>query len=299
MKTYLDCIPCFFKQAIEACRMTGLSSDKTKSVLDNVALHLPEIEMTSSPPETAAVIHRIIREQTQNPDPYKELKRRSNEISAKVYPDLKQLVHNSENRLLKAVEIAIAGNIIDYGALFDLDLHKEISVLLESEEEKIKNENSKYFCYIDFLTALKDSKTLLYLADNAGEIFFDKILLEEIRAACPRIKIYFAVRGFPVINDCTGADADTANMNKLATVIENGSDAPGTIFSACSKEFMKIWAQCDLIISKGQGNFESLSGTNGNIFFLFIAKCRVLAHDIGCGIRDVILYKNIPRTIPG
>jgi uncharacterized protein with ATP-grasp and redox domains len=292
MKTYLDCIPCFFKQAIEACRMTGLPAAKTKLILDMVALHVPEIQMTWSPPEMAAVIHRIIREQTQNPDPYQELKRKSNETSSKIYPELKRMVRNAKNRLLKAVEIAVAGNIIDYGAPFELDINKEFNSILESEEDKIKNEDSKYFSYVDFIKALKDAKTLLYLADNAGEIFFDKVLLEEIIAAYPRIKIHVAVRGFPIINDCITADAMAAGIDKLATLVANGSDAPGTILSSCSREFMKIWNQSDLIISKGQGNFESLSEAEGNIFFMFIAKCRMVAHDIGCNIRDVILYKN-------
>ncbi|MBN2534428.1 MAG: DUF89 family protein [Spirochaetales bacterium] len=292
MKTYLDCIPCFFKQSIEACKMIGLSDDKIKSILDKVALHLPEIKMLCSPPEMGGIIHRIIREQTNNPDPYKELKEKSNEIALTIYPDLKRIIQNSENRFLKAIEIAIAGNIIDYGAIFDLDLNKEIRFLLDSEEEKMKKEDSKYFTYTDFIESLKNAKTLLYLADNAGEIVFDRILIEEIIALYPAIHIYCAVRGYPVINDCTVVDAVSAGIDRFVTVISNGLDIPGTIVKSCSEEFRNIWNQSDLIISKGQGNFESLSVTKKNIFFMFIAKCQVLTRYIGCNVRDIILCRN-------
>lgn len=292
MKTYLDCIPCFFKQAIEACKILGLPDDKIKSILDKVAIQIPEIKMTSSPPEMGRIIHRIIREQTNNPDPYKKFKQKSNEIALETYPNLKRIVQNSENRLLKAIGLAIAGNIIDYGAIFDLNINKEINSILDSEEEKIKNENSKYFGYMDFIKSLKNTKILLYLADNAGEILFDRILIEEIIASYPNIKIYCAVRGSPIINDCNFDDAVSAGIDKLSTIISNGSDAPGTILDSCSKNFLKIWNQSDLIISKGQGNFESLSGVQDNIFFMFIVKCQVLAKDIGCNLRDVILCRN-------
>jgi uncharacterized protein with ATP-grasp and redox domains len=292
MKTYIDCIPCFFKQAIEACKMTGLSDDKTKEVLNKIALQIPEMPMTSSPPEMGMIIHRIIREQTNDPDPYYKIKQRSNEIASAIYPDLKEIVQNSENRLLKAVEIAIAGNIIDYGAIFDLNIIEEINSIVASEEDKIKNVDGKYFAYADFIKALKEAKTLLYLTDNAGEIVFDKILLEEIIAEYPNLYIHIGVRGNPIINDCTIDDATFSEIDKLAPIISNGSDAPGTLLESCSKEFLDIWNKSDLIISKGQGNFESLSHGQRNIFFMFIAKCQALAKDIGCNVRDVILYRN-------
>jgi len=271
--------------------MTGLSDDKTKSILDKVALEVPGINMFSSPPEMARIIHRIIREQAGNPDPYKHLKQKSNEIVLAAYPDLKKIVRESEDRILKAVEIAVAGNIIDFGALFNLNINKEISAILDVGEEKIKNKDSEYFAYKDFIRSLENTKTLFYLADNAGEIVFDRILMEEISAFNPSIKIYCAVRGAPVLNDCNIDEAVSAGVDKLATIISNGVDAPGTILDLCSVEFLNIWNKSDMIISKGQGNFESLSHARGNIFFMFIVKCSVLARDIGCHLRDVILCR--------
>ena len=116
--------------------------------------------------------------------------------------------------------------------------------------------------------------------------------MEEIAASFPAVKIYCAVRGHPVLNDCTVDDTVVSGIDGLAMVISNGSDAPGTLLNSCSQEFLHIWDGSDMIISKGQGNFESLSGVRGNIFFMFIVKCRVLARDIGCDLMDVILCRN-------
>ena len=292
MKTYLECIPCFFKQTIEACKMMGLPEEKTKEILNKVALQIPNIEMNATPPAMGRIIHNIVKKHTNNPDPYKEIKMKSNKIALAFYPGLKEMVRNSENRLLKAVEIAIAGNIIDYGAIFNLNIEKELNLILNSEEEKIKNEEAKYFAFSEFVKSLKSTKTLLYIADNAGEIVFDRILIEEIQTYYPDIHLYCAVREKPIINDCIISDAVSVGIDKIATVISSGSDGPGTILELCSREFLDIWDKSDLIISKGQGNFESLSGAMGNIFFMFIVKCRVLSQDIGCNLRDVILCRN-------
>ncbi|MBN1697142.1 MAG: DUF89 family protein [Spirochaetales bacterium] len=290
MKTYLDCIPCFFRQTIEACRMIGLSDGAVKRILDEVARHIPEIELEDSPPVMGSIIHRIIREETNNPDPYKHIKKKSNDLVLSLYPLLKKKVENSQDRILEAVEIAIAGNIIDYGALFRLDLHAEIDAIINMEDAGIKNEDPRFFAYRDFIASLERAKTILYCADNAGEIVCDRILIEEIHAAFPATRIVCAVRGGPIINDCLVSDAVEAGIDKTARVIANGVDAPGTLLGACSKEFLDAWRVSDMIISKGQGNFESLAGNEGNIFFMFIVKCGVLAADIGCRIRDVILY---------
>ncbi|MBN1412367.1 MAG: DUF89 family protein [Spirochaetales bacterium] len=291
MKTYFECIPCFFKQAMEACKMINLPAEKTKAVMDAVALEIPRLDMTASPPEMAMIIYRIIREKSNNRDPYLRIKRKSNETALAVYPGLKKIVKRSRNRLLKAVEIAIAGNIIDYGALSDLDLNKEIRAVLNSEEKTLEKEKNIYFNFDGFRDSLEKAKSVFYLADNAGELVFDRILIEEIRDMYPDIKIFCAVRGYPAINDCLMQDAITCGIDRLATVVSNGSDAPGTLLESCSREFLDIWKSSDLIISKGQGNFESIADQKENIFFLFIVKCGVLARDIGCRLRDVILYR--------
>lgn len=291
MKTYLDCIPCFFKQAIQACSMLELDKDRIKRILDRVALALPSFPLAATPPEMGQLIHKIIRQETGNPDPYKELKLRSNEISLKLYPALKQQVKTAQDPLLKAVELAIAGNIIDYGARSNLDVQNELDKIIALEEQRIDREDSDLFNYSRFTHSLKEARTILYLADNAGEIVFDKILIEEIINVYPDKEIHVAVRGGPVINDCTVEDARHCGMDKTAHLISNGSDSPGTLLHLCSEEFQALYKKSDLIISKGQGNFESLVDENKNIFYLFMVKCPVLSADLHCELNDTVLKK--------
>lgn len=290
MKTYIDCFPCFFKQCIAACKLIELSEEKTKSIIDKVAAIIPQIKMTATPPEIGAIIHKIIRNETGIPDPYRKIKEQSNKLAQSISPGLRKRISQSANPLLTAVEIAIAGNIIDYGAFSQINIDEEISKILKNEDAHINQESKKYFDFSSFEKALEKCSTLLYLGDNAGEIAFDKILLEVIKKRFPKIKIYFAVRGAPIINDALESDALDLKIHEVAEIINNGSDAPGTILESCSEKFKKIWKQSDLIISKGQGNFESLSEEKSNIYFLLIVKCQVLARDLGCELRDVILY---------
>lgn len=291
MKTFLDCIPCFFKQAISACRMIGLEDGKIKIVLDEIGHCLSSIELSSPPPEMGRRIQKIIREKTGNADPYKQLKRDSNRVALALYPLIKEKVTSAENRLLKAVEIAIAGNIIDYGALSDLDIKNEVERIVNSEKQTIRCEDEELFSFFDLVASLEKAETILYLADNAGEAVFDRVLLEEIVDTYPYKKIYFAVRGRPIINDCLTSDALECGIQNSAEIVSNGSDAPGTLLHLCSEEFNDLFNKSDMIISKGQGNFESISGTEKDIFFMLVVKCNVLANFIGCKVRDAVLKK--------
>jgi uncharacterized protein with ATP-grasp and redox domains len=296
MKTYLDCIPCFFKQAISACAMINLSESHTKDILNRIALKLPDFPLSATPPEMGQIIHRIIREQTGNPDPYNQLKKQSNKLALTLYPTLKQKVKNAQDPLLTAVELAIAGNIIDYGARSDLDLNSELDKIITTEEQSISREDSVLFNYSGFMKQLKSAQTILYLADNAGEIVFDKVLIEEIKAFYHDKIIYVAVRGGPIINDCTLEDARLCSIDVIAHLLPNGSDAPGTIVHQCSDEFQDIYKNIDLVISKGQGNFESLSDMNKNIFYLFMVKCPVLSSELNCKLKDIVLKSNNTRN---
>ena len=136
--------------------------------------------------------------------------------------------------------------------------------------------------------AVDEARDILYLADNAGEIVFDRLLIEEM----PRDRITLVVRGSPVINDATREDAEAAGLSSLVTVIDNDSDVPGTILESCSPDFRSRFAQCDLVIAKGQGNYETLAGENQNIFFLFKTKCPVIARDVGNEVGQMAVCVN-------
>ena len=296
MKTYLDCIPCFFKQALEASRIAGASQETQKKIFDKLSENLSRISLSSSPPEMGRVIYGLVREITSKKDPYKKIKDKSNKLALKLYDRLKHKISRSDDRLLTAVELAIAGNIIDYGVKNSLDVNKELNKILNEEKKTLKKEDSLLFRFRYFKEVLNKAGNILYLADNAGETVFDRILIEEIKGIDRDKKVIYAVKEKPIINDALLEDAYRCGINKIAEVISCGSDAPGTILSLCSEDFLKIYKETDMIISKGQGNFEALSQEKRPIFFLFMAKCPVVAKDVGCNLGDVILLYHLGRN---
>jgi damage-control phosphatase, subfamily I len=290
MKMHLDCIPCFFKQALQTARVVNADKTTQKSILDEIAGIIPSLSMDTSPPEIGKIIYGIVTKITKNNDPYKKIKDTSNKLALAAYPDLKKKVNNSQDELLMAVKLSIAGNIIDYGANIELDIKAELKKILAFEEEAIKQESKLIFDYEDFKLRLLATNKLLILGDNTGEIVFDKLLMEEIIKIKPDIKITYAVKERPIINDALVEDALYCGLDELANVISSGSDAPGTVLSLCSDSFKAVFNEADLIISKGQGNFEALSKVSSqSMFFLFMAKCPVIAEEVGCNLNDINL----------
>jgi len=289
MRTYLDCIPCFFKQAIESARIAGADEKTQKRIIDRIAKALPKIPLTSSPPEVGRLIYGTVRKLTRVKDPYKKNKIKSNNQALGLYKKLKKKVKNSQNHLLMAVRLAIAGNIIDYGVSANINVSKELNKILKKEHKAIKSESKHLFNYKSFRKYLEKAKTVLYIGDNAGEIVFDRILIEEIKKLDNTKKIFYAVKDKPIINDALKEDAHQCKIDKIAEVISSGLDVPGTVLSLCSKSFLEVYKKADMIISKGQGNFEALSDHKKKILFLFMAKCPVVAKHLNCRIGDIIL----------
>lgn len=296
MNVYLECIPCFFKQAIEASRLSKASAEKQIRILREIAKKISTAELSCSPPEMGKIVYGSVRKVTRSQDPYKKIKIKSNKLALALYPKLTSSIQRSKNSLLKAVRLAIAGNIIDYGVKNSLDIDAELSRILNMEDRAIRDENPALFNFNAFQKSVKDSKTILYIGDNAGEIVFDKLLITEIKRLYKDKSIFYAVRGKPIINDALKEDAMQCGLGDVARIISSGLDIPGTVLSLCSRKFLDIYRKADMVISKGQGNFEALSDKSKNIFFLFMAKCLVLARHINCKIGDIILYKNKPRT---
>lgn len=295
MKTYLDCIPCFFRQMIETLRICGVDESVQHQAILELADKLQTFSLKSSPPEIAREIHKILNKATGDDDLFREIKIKSNNLVLAIYDQLKKKVDSSNDKLLMAVELAIVGNIIDYGVKKSLDVDSEIKKILAEEHKAIKATDERLFEYKKFKDTLIASNTILYLADNAGEIVFDRLLLELIHSKYPNKKVIFAVKEKPIINDAVLKDAYDCHIDEFAELISSGSDAPGTVLDLCNSEFMEIYKSADMIISKGQGNFEALSNTDRPIFFLFMAKCQVIADDISsriaeCQVGNVILH---------
>jgi len=289
MRTCHDCIPCFFKQALAASRIAGADDATQREILNEVARHVPDFQFHASPPEMARIIYKIVNEMTGVEDPYLRIKNECNRFALDIYNKLIDKLNNSEDKLLTAVELSIAGNIIDYGPKNTLQVDDELEKILSDEHQKIQHEKNRFFQYDQFKASLSQTDNILFLADNAGEIVFDRVMLEVIKQQYPQLPIWFAVKEKPAINDALEQDAVACGLHKVAQVISSGSDAPGTILELCSESFQKIFREADMVISKGQGNFETLSDVNRPIFFLLIAKCPVIASHIGCGVGDIIL----------
>ncbi len=283
MRTYFDCVQCFVRQALDAARHLTDDEKIQEQVLRGVLSQSSEMDFYKSPPEKGQSIHRMIRELLHDDNPYREIKDHSNRFALKLMPELHELIGNSADPFETAVRYAIAGNIIDFGASSHVDESIVRNTLGEAVHKPL------YPCGIGmFSEAVENASDILYLGDNAGEIVFDRVLVEQL----PAEKVTFVVRGRPVLNDVTLEDARFVGMADLVEVIDNGSDAPGTLLDDCSEYFLTRFEKADLIISKGQGNYESLSESTKNIMYVLMAKCSVVAQDIGCDVGSFILLDN-------
>ncbi len=268
MRTSLDCIPCFVRQTLDACRMVTDDPAIHEQMLREVLQWISKMDLTLSPPALAQRIHRRLREITGVDDPYEADKAAHNQLALDLLPPLEKKVQESSDPLMEAAHLAIAGNIIDLGAKSGLSEIDVLDALQHAADVELTGDLKT------FRSAVSSAKRILYLADNAGEIIFDRLLIEQLGGG----RVTVAVRGHPIINDATRIDAQTAGLDEITTVIDNGSDAPGTILEECSDAFQRCFQEADLIISKGQGNFETLGGSPvPNLFFLFKVKCPVVA----------------------
>ncbi|MDP2236313.1 MAG: ARMT1-like domain-containing protein [Bacteroidales bacterium] len=230
-------------------------------------------------PEKARLLNKIFCQITGVPDPYSEEKDTSNKIAKRYYKKWRMKVLETENPFDMALRLAIAGNIIDYGASDTFNISETIDHVLKSD-----------FAINDAVLLkrkIKESKKILYIGDNAGEIVFDKLFIETMM----HNDITYAVKGSPVMNDVTIQDAIDVGMDWVADLISNGYDAPSTILSQCSDTFLKVYDEADLIISKGQGNLEGLfEENNSKIFFLLMIKCDVIAEILKVKKGDFVVY---------
>lgn len=272
-----DCIPCAIGSLITLFHKGVVPEEKQEPAIRALLAYFSRLDFNQSLPQMGKEMHRLIRGVLENPDPYAEIKRTFNQRMLEAYPELKRLVDEAPDPFSMALRLAIAGNIIDFGPNRPFDFEATLEraktmVLAVDQSESLR-------------AALPLSKTLLYLGDNAGEIVMDRILLETVRHP----NVYFAVRGAPVINDATIEDARAAGIDKIARVISNGDDAPGTILEETSPEFRNIFDRADLVIAKGQGNFEGLYGIDKNIYYILMAKCDHVAAHLGVRKGDLVV----------
>ena len=271
MQTSFDCLPCFIRQAVDAARAFSADEALREKIVREVLGWASEMDFSRPPALIGGRIHRRLRELTGRTDPYREEKDLQNQMALRLLPRLEEEVAASADPVWTAARLAIAGNLIDLGVsgkFSEEDLLRDLHDALDGPFAGPREA---------FLKEVEGAERILYLADNAGEIVFDGLLIDRLSPE----RVTLAVRGTPVLNDATLADAETAGLAGRVETVENGSDLPGTLLEECSEEFRRRFARADLILAKGQGNFETLSGRDANVVFLFKAKCSVVARRAG------------------
>lgn len=271
MNTHLDCIPCFVRQGLEAARFVTSDHAVHERILRDVLQDAAQMDFAQSPPAVGQRLHRRLRQLSGVADPYRGVKDRFNAMALEMAPDLVTEIENAVDPLLRALRLAIAGNVIDLGVKGGIGEGEVREAIHNTLNEPFRGDIE------DFRAAVRGARDILYLADNAGEIVFDRLLVERLAPT----RVTLAVRGSPVLNDATRDDAEVAGLCQIVEVVDNGSDAPGTILADCSDDFRRRFEAADLIIAKGQGNFETLSDEDANIYFLLKAKCSVIAARLG------------------
>lgn len=282
MKTYLDCIPCFLQQVLEAARFVTSDEEEQEKVMRAVLAALQECDFKCTPPEIAHKAHFTAIEALGVYDPYNEVKKKSNTMVATMYTELERDITASDDPATMAVRLAIAGNIMDCAPRQGFDIRKTVAAVKTSKIAVDHTQSLK--------RDLKNAKIIAYVADNAGEIVFDKLFIETMESLYSTKEWHVYVRGRPIINDATVEDATQVGLHTLDTVTIKRLDMDKEYDSRTDPHVLDSFKKADVVISKGQGNYEILSNATGiNFYFLLMVKCPVVADDVGVSVGDIVV----------
>lgn len=293
MKLDLNCITCNINQAIKIMELFEVDRNIKEEMMREVLEYLSNADYSKCNPEIIAGTWDIILKYIENDNPYGDIKKYYNMEILKMTEAIDSLIENSDDKFNTALKIAIAGNLIDFAAKhkFDLEMLKEKIMNIEGLNLAINHSKDLY-------ERLKTAKTVMYLGDNCGEICLDKLFIKYIKSEFPNIEVYFGVRGKIIVNDVTFDDALMVGMQEVAAVIENGDSSLGTVIERVSDEFKEKFYHADVVIAKGQGNYESLSESDkNNIFHLFMAKCEPVSNALGVKSMSILCVENKPSNL--
>lgn len=285
MRIHDKCLPCVIHQVIKVANITGVTTKE--ELLREVFAYLSKMSFDVTTPEIIGEIFEMIKVHTSNEDPYKETRNYYNSMFLEMLPEFEKTIEKSNNSFYLAIRYAIVGNIIDFNPIHNTLLEDIYECFDHIDELEFAIDNSQAL-EKDILNA----KTLLYLGDNCGEICMDKILLKRIKELNPKIELKFGVRGKPVVNDSIKEDAYFVGIDEYAEIIDNGDGSLGTVLHRTSLEFQEVYQKADVIIAKGQANYECLSEEHKNTYFLLMTKCDVIANDIGVEEKKMICMKS-------
>ena len=287
MKATLDCLACIPVQAVRAARMATDDPVLQRRILDECVALMPGMDMAESPASLSQVAYEIAKAVSGNQDPYAAARREQNAFALAMESDLRERARGSEDPLAAALHLAAAGNIIDLGT------QREQAIDVHAAIEQVMRERFAVDHTDAFRTSLAQCDNLLYLLDNAGEIVFDKILIEEL---LKHTTVTAVVKAGPIINDVVMADAKQVGLTDVCEVIDNGGAFVGSPLNRIPARFLERMHQADVILGKGQGNYETVDEFPGDVFLILRAKCAVVAAHMGIEYGQVGLISTRERA---
>jgi damage-control phosphatase, subfamily I len=286
MKATLDCLSCIMNQALRAARIATSDEAVQRRILEDVARQMPDMDLQLSPAQVSLAAYQATSRHSGKLDPYWALKRKQNALALGMEPNLRQILAASDQPLVTALHLAAAGNVIDLGTLPEeqIDIHGAVAQVLD---ERFSIDHTS-----DFLEALAACDDLLYLLDNAGEIVFDKLLIEQL---AKHTRVTAVVKGAPILNDVVLEDAHEVGLTEVCDIIDNGGPFIGCPLELVPDTFLARMRQADIILGKGQGNYETVDDFDGNVFLILRAKCEVVARHMGVNYGQVGLISTRRR----
>lgn len=277
MKASSECMLCLLGK--QRKMMAGCKDEaKRLEYLKRVFLRMGQAGEEDSAPVLNADIARIAEEVLGSSISYKEEKDHFNQLMLSLLPEVEKKIREQEDPLKAAVKYARAGNYIDFGAMPDVKEDKLMELLDQAIEEPLTEE-----VYEELKVDLDRAKTLVYVTDNCGEVVMDMALIKLLKEVYPEMALTVMVRGEETLNDATKEDAAFIGLDKIVPVVGSGSDVPGTAMHRISEEAANLLKNADIVISKGQGNLETLYGANCglNAYYLFLCKCDWFTYKFG------------------
>ena len=283
----LDCVVCIQRQALEAARFVSQDPEIHERVLERTMRIQLEEGLKAASPYLGTLVHRAVREITNNPDPYYEKKKFFNRSALERWDVFQRWIRESADPFETTVRLAIAGNSIDF-AMESITEDRGNAMIAAATSQPLHGSIEK------LRDAFHRAKSILYLTDNAGEIVYDRLLIEALVSDQFKKDVVVVTRGAPIINDALLEDAHEVGLDAVAPVISNGGDGLGVIFDMTSDEFKERFLAADLVVAKGLANFETLWEGDPRfkakeIAFLFKVKCPFIAKVVGANLNDLAI----------
>ncbi len=266
-----QCISCILNKHITKFPETASECERIDYMKGVLKIISENDDFTA--PEITALITNFRNEMFGYCDEFAEVKTYFNNLMLSMEEYFERHIRDSKTPFETALKFSMLGNYIDFGALKKVDEERLYNI--PNDVNKIHIDNAEYEI---FLSELEKAGNLVYLTDNCGEIEMDKLFIKEILKIYPNLKITVIVKGGAVLNDATIEDAKTVGLTEIVSVIDNGNNIAGTVINKMSKQSKAVLEAADLIISKGQANFETLIGCDKNVYYLFLCKCSLYSN---------------------